>query len=91
MISLDQPCPIVCPKLLACSIRVILDYLRRRSAASRDLCRPEAIGQMLQYLHFSCTQGLHQSVAPFESHLETSSTRTLNCVAVLRGVMEGPE
>jgi hypothetical protein len=50
--NLDQMCAIVCPKLLARSVSVVLDYLRRSAAAGCDVSGSNAIGQMLQYLNF---------------------------------------
>jgi hypothetical protein len=65
--------PVICAKLLARSIRVVLDYLRTGPAAGRYFCGSKAISQFLQDFNFSCTQRLHQSDALFESYLETSS------------------
>jgi hypothetical protein len=41
------------------------------SIGQKPIAATHAIGQMLQYFNLSCTQGLHQSDALFESHLET--------------------
>jgi hypothetical protein len=74
----DQMCSVVCPKLLTGSIGAILDYLRTGVAALCDLRGPKAIGEVLQNFNFCCTQGLHQSDALLESHLERSLKQTLN-------------
>jgi hypothetical protein len=83
---------IICAKLFASPIRVILDPLRCGSSAC-DLCGSEPIGQMLQYFDFSDTQGFQQSDALIESHLETSSTPRIGgkeCAGLDRGRHQRP-
>jgi hypothetical protein len=84
--------PIVSPKLLAFPVRAIFNHLRRRSAVRCDLRGSKAISQFLQDFNFICIQGFQQRDALLESHLETSSKRTLDCGSRMwRELREGRE
>jgi hypothetical protein len=66
----DQMCAIVCPEFLACSVRVVLDHLRRSATVRCDVRGSKTIRQMLQYLNFPGVQWLAQENLCFVRHLE---------------------
>jgi hypothetical protein len=79
---------VICSELLACTVRVVLDYLRGSAAAGCDLRRSKSIRQMLQHFDLSDTQGFIKAMRCSKVILKIPASKRLTAQQMC-GSMEG--